>query len=38
MRGEKRDDVRVGSCGEYACFALRVVGRVGLRGDGDFDC
>lgn len=38
MRGEKGDDERVDSGGEYACFALGVVGRLGLRGDGDLDC
>ena len=38
MRGEKGDDVRVGSSREYACFTLGVVRRLGLRGDGELDC
>ena len=38
MRGEKRDDVGMGSGGEDACFALGVVGRLGLRGYSDLDC
>ena len=38
MRGEKWDDVCMGSSREDTCFALRVVGWMGLRRDGDLDC
>ena len=38
MRGEKGDDVCVGSSREDTCFAFGIVGRMGLRRDGDLDC